>query len=158
MVANKRIYAPKENTKLLLPKISDHVCSQLPSLLPTFSDQRFTIGPTCKKMNDLSAGKTFKFSAFEPSDDELTKAARSRRIQRVRSNREKSMSDEDVEMNTPPPKKFTGSSLDLNDSSDDEMPDLSDLLAGREVKKKVKMETKKAVKQANTDLIEDVCL
>ena len=49
----------------------------------------FSIGPTCKKMNDLSAGKTFKSSAFEPSDGELTKAARSKRKQRTRSKREK---------------------------------------------------------------------
>lgn len=112
-------------------------------------------------MNDLSAGKTFKSSAFEPSDGELTKAARSKRKQRTRSKREKSTSDEDVEMGSPPPKKFTGSKLDLDDSSDDDMPDLADLLAGRERKKKAHLQTKKVKKGKSVRQsvpIEDVSL
>lgn len=111
-------------------------------------------------MNDLSTGKIFKSSAFEPSDEELTKAARSRRQRRIGPKRETSTFDEDIEIDTPPPKKFTGSSLDLNDSSDDDMPDLQDLLAGRDGKEKLKKKIQKKTKQTkpdrNSDLVEDV--
>ena len=115
------------------------------------------VGPTCKKMNDLSAAKIFRSFAFEPSDEELTKAARARRKQRSRVARDESTSDDEIDIATPPPKRFTGSKIDLDDSSDEEMPDVADLLAGRSGKKKVK-EVKKGRFDRASGAIEDVGL
>jgi hypothetical protein len=116
----------------------------------------FLAGPTCKKMNDLSGTKMFKSSAFEPSDEELTKAAKAKRKRRSTVKHNNLSSDDDVDMATPPPKTFTGSKLDLDDSSDEEMPDVADLFAGREGKKKVKKEIKPSNFYRTSTAIEDV--
>jgi hypothetical protein len=106
-------------------------------------------------MSDLSAAKMFKSSAFEPSDKELTRAAKARGKRRISIEEDESTSDEDVIMATPP-RTFTGSKLDLDDSSDEEMPDVADLFADREGKKKVKKDKVKKDKAPTT--IEDVGL
>lgn len=113
-------------------------------------------------MNDLSAPKMFKSSAFEPSDDELTKAAKARRKRQFRADREDSTTDDDVDVDMAPPlpKKLTSDDFDLDDSSDEELPDVADLLAGRSGKKKVRKD--KGVKRSSsskvTAAIEDVSL
>jgi hypothetical protein len=135
--------------KLPLRRVSDRVRTlsyPKDNILP-----EFIIGPTCKKMNDLSATKTFKSSAFEPSDEELSKAARTNRKKRSRVERDESTEDEN-----PPPKKFTGSKLDLDDSSDEEFPDVADLFAGRGGKKKIKKEIKTDSPVKASATIEDV--
>jgi len=116
----------------------------------------FLAGPTCKKMNDLSGEKMFKSSAFEPSDEELTKAAKAKRKRRSTVKYNKLSSDDDIDMATPSPKTFTGSKLDLDDSSDEEMPDVADLFAGYEGKKKVKKEIKPSSFYKASSVIEDV--
>jgi hypothetical protein len=113
-------------------------------------------GPTCKQMNDLSAAKIFKSSAFEPSDEELTGAAKARRKQRSRVKHNEFSSDDDIDVATPPPKTFTGSKFDLDDSSDEEMPDVADLFAGCEGNKKVKEEVKQSMFDMASAAIEDV--
>jgi hypothetical protein len=78
----------------------------------------FPSGPTCKKMMDLTNAKTFKSSAFEPSEEELKEGLRTRRRQRTRDSSSPSPS--------PSPRKV----INLVDS-DDELPDMSQLLAER---------------------------
>ena len=113
-------------------------------------------------MNDLSAPKTFKSSAFEPSDDELTKAAKARRKRQFRADREDSTTDDDVDVDMAPPfpKKLTSDDFDLDDSSDEELPDVADLLAGRSGKKKVRKdkEVKRSSSSKVSAAIEDVSL
>lgn len=116
----------------------------------------FLVGPACKKMNDLSEAKMFKASAFEPSDEELTKAARARRKQRSRVVHDEPDSDVDIDMGTPR-KTFTGSKIDLDDSSDEEMPDVADLFAGREGKK-IKNASRKGGPDKVPAAIEDVSI
>ncbi|EAU87720.1 hypothetical protein CC1G_08756 [Coprinopsis cinerea okayama7 len=75
--------------------------------------------PTCRKMVDLSDAKTFKSSAFEPSDEELRqhaqrKANRSRNRYSEKKGKKKAPS---------PPPDFLS---DLDDS-DDDLPEISDI-------------------------------
>jgi hypothetical protein len=108
-------------------------------------------------MNDLS--ETFTSSAFEPSDEELTKAAKAGRQRRSRVDRDESATaNDDMDMATPPPKKFTGNQIDLDDSSDEEMPDVADLFAGRPGKKKIKKAARKGSLERASASIEDVSL
>ncbi|KIJ64280.1 hypothetical protein HYDPIDRAFT_175635 [Hydnomerulius pinastri MD-312] len=117
--------------------------------------------PVCKKMSDLTPARVFKSSAFEPEDDELQEAARAaKRLKRAsHSNSGSSFAagkgkgkpgnDSDVEVvetkASPVKKRFRGGTP-LSDSSDDDLPDFSQLFAnGGKLKKnkKVKMEAKK---------------
>lgn len=96
-------------------------------------------------MADMSDGKTFKASAFEPSDEELAKAERARRRQRAG----KPASDDEAEAAPRAHARARRISagvidIDSDSSSDESLPDLADLFAGREGKKKVKKEVKKA--------------
>ncbi|GLB44215.1 putative SNF2 family N-terminal domain [Lyophyllum shimeji] len=87
--------------------------------------------PTCKKMNDLSADRVFKSSAFEPTDEELTNHARQMRHAKARK-----VSDRDVMMRSPSPEKtFEERGLD---DSDDDLPDVSSLLDQRPAKRQKK--------------------
>lgn len=103
--------------------------------------------PTCKKMNDLSQTKVFKSIAFEPEEDEVEEANRARKRAR-RLSLEKPVhqstvlseesSDSDSEIEVSAPSRFRGATPEL-DSSDDDMPDFSQLFAnGRKLKKKGK--------------------
>lgn len=124
------------------------------------------VGPTCKKMTDLSAAKTFKSIAFEPSDEELTKAAKARRKQKAKGDQEELSSEDEIVIDSPVHKIFTGSALDLDDSSDEDLPDVTDLLSGHKGKKETKAEpkkkkskpTKKKIKFSKKKApVEDVC-
>lgn len=124
-------------------------------------------------MNDLNTAKTFKSDAFEPSDEELHNAARERRKQRAGIKRSQGRAttstikdvDTDLDLDVGSlgskpllPRKFTGTKDDLNDSSDEEMPDLADLFAGRESKKvkevKNEVEGKKEKKRKSVTSID----
>jgi hypothetical protein len=98
-------------------------------------------------MNDLSQNKVFKSIAFEPEEDEVEEANRARKRAR-RLSLEKSVrqstvlseesSDSDSEIEISAPSRFRGATPEL-DSSDDDMPDFSQLFAnGGKLKKKGK--------------------
>ncbi|KAG6887923.1 hypothetical protein C0992_010201 [Termitomyces sp. T32_za158] len=86
--------------------------------------------PTCQKMTDLTPSKVFRASAFEPTDEELTKHARDTR----RRKGARRMSD--VKTRSPSPK----ASLDDSglDDSDDDLPDVSTILDRRPAKRQKK--------------------
>jgi hypothetical protein len=74
-------------------------------------------GPTCHKMTDLSPGKMFLSSAFEPSEDELSEHARSKRAtKRPRY----SPWDDNLKRGGSPELSFEDRRLDSD--SDDDMP------------------------------------
>ncbi|KAG6856050.1 hypothetical protein H0H87_008064 [Tephrocybe sp. NHM501043] len=85
--------------------------------------------PTCKKMIDLTPNKTFKASAFEPTNEELTNhACKTRRNKGGRR-----ISGRDVRMRSPTPEKsFEDHGLS---DSDDDLPDVSTFLEDRPVKR-----------------------
>ncbi|KAF9468325.1 SNF2 family DNA-dependent ATPase [Collybia nuda] len=87
--------------------------------------------PTCKKMVDLTPDKVFKSSAFEPSDEELTKHARLKRMEK--KGLSKRHSNEDIVMHSP---SFDDKSLD---DSDDDLPDVSNMLEERPSKRQKKV-------------------
>ncbi|KAI0798158.1 SNF2 family N-terminal domain-containing protein [Abortiporus biennis] len=64
--------------------------------------------PTCKKMMDLGPNKTFKSSAFEPSEEDFNLARRKLDLDDL---------------------------LDMSDSSDEEMPDISSLIKSAQEQK-----------------------
>ncbi|KAG6836974.1 hypothetical protein H0H93_016927 [Arthromyces matolae] len=87
-------------------------------------------GPTCKKMVDLTPNKVFKASAFEPTDEELTKEAETRRASGSRK-----LCCRDVDMkslSSSPAKSFEDRALD---DSDDDLPDVSTMLDERPSKR-----------------------
>lgn len=120
------------------------------------------LGPTCKKMNDLSTPKTFKSAAFEPSEEDVYNAARDKRKQRLgkkrgagSASRSKVKHEDSDDMEEPKQvvkRRFTGLPADLDDSSD-EMPDLSikDLFAERDAKKEAKKVVKKEVSKVKAE-------
>ncbi|KAG2117059.1 SNF2 family N-terminal domain-containing protein [Suillus discolor] len=124
-------------------------------------------GPTCKKMNDLSPTKVFKSIAFEPEEDEVEEANRARKHARrlvlekpVRqgtvSSEESSDSDSEIELSVP--SRFRGATPEV-DSSDDDMPDFSQLFAnGGKLKKKDKKATgnKRSRQQSDNDEVIDL--
>ncbi|KAK6977040.1 SNF2 family DNA-dependent ATPase [Favolaschia claudopus] len=71
--------------------------------------------PTCHKMTDLKGPKVFKVSAFEPTDDELSQHARSKR----EAKRPKYRWGDDVKVRVEPEVSFEDRFID----SDDDMPD-----------------------------------
>jgi hypothetical protein len=99
-------------------------------------------------MNDLTQAMVFKSIAFEPEDDEVEEANRARKRARrlapekpvhqgsTVSSEESSDSDSEIEVSAP--SRFRGATPEL-DSSDDDMPDFSQLFAnGGKLKKKGK--------------------
>ncbi|KAH7912078.1 SNF2 family N-terminal domain-containing protein [Hygrophoropsis aurantiaca] len=128
--------------------------------------------PTCKKMNDLTPAKVFKSAAFEPEDDQVEKAAReikrkrraadkkplkpaagkskTRRVAYESESESESKTDTDVEMDSPaaspsPKKRFRGATPEAAESSDDDLPDFSQLFAngGKLKEKKIKPKPRK---------------
>ncbi|KAL4077807.1 SNF2 family N-terminal domain-containing protein, partial [Scleroderma citrinum] len=102
--------------------------------------------PVCKKMCDLTPQKIFQSSAFEPDREELQEAVRGAKHAR-RSGpskpepRKRAVSvDSDEEDDTVPPVKtrFRGGTP-LSDSSDEELPDFSQLIASKGNFKKKKL-------------------
>jgi hypothetical protein len=142
---NKKIFVSNASTKQLLQKVTDLVRLFLSSI--TLFSHVFHAGPTCKKMNDLNQTKVFKSSAFEPEEDEVEEANRARKRARqlapkksvrksIVSNAGSSGSDSEIEVSAP--SRFRGATPEL-DSSDDDMPDFSQLFAnGGKLKKKAK--------------------
>jgi SNF2 family DNA or RNA helicase len=126
--------------------------------------------PTCKKMNDLTQAMVFKSIAFEPEDDEVEEANRARKRARrlapekpVRqgstvSSEESSDSDSEIEVSAP--SRFRGATPEL-DSSDDDMPDFSQLFAnGGKLKKKGKKArgNKRSCRQSDDDDVIDLTM
>lgn len=102
-------------------------CSYRIACLNGFLFNLLLAGPTCKKMVDLTPEKVFRSSAFEPSDEELTNHARSKRLEK--KGLSKRESNEDIVMRSP--------SFDdkLLDDSDDDLPDVSSMLEERPSKR-----------------------
>ncbi|KDQ52340.1 hypothetical protein JAAARDRAFT_210552 [Jaapia argillacea MUCL 33604] len=90
--------------------------------------------PTCKKMNDCFA-KVFRSSAFEPSDEELKEAKMAARRNRKRKRQDSLLAEQKTV------KSFDAMLVDSAESSDEDMPDISDILAGTDKKKKVVVES-----------------
>ncbi|KAG1859721.1 SNF2 family N-terminal domain-containing protein [Suillus subluteus] len=123
--------------------------------------------PTCKKMNDLTQTKVFKSIAFEPEDDEVEEANRARKRARrlapekpVRpgtvSCEESSDSDSEIEVSAP--SRFRGATPEL-DSSDDDMPDFSQLFAnGGKLKGKKAGGNKRSHQQSDDDEVIDLTM
>ncbi|KAG6902647.1 hypothetical protein C0995_013772 [Termitomyces sp. Mi166 len=105
--------------------------------------------PTCKKMTDLTLNKIFKSSAFEPTDEELTKHAQEIR----RSNGARRISRRDVKIRSPFPKaSFEDRGLD---DSDDDLPDVSTILDERPIKRQKKSQIVESDDDDVTDLAID---
>ena len=133
-------------------KVSAHV--RQPAIMPFSSSPAYSnwgdellltwkfgnSGPVCKKMNDISPNAIFLSIAFEPSPEELRAFIRSEK-ERSRPARDKkplllapSTSKPKVaQRQRPPPAEI----VDL--SSDEEMPDFSQILARSNVKKEVSL-------------------
>lgn len=123
--------------------------------------------PTCKKMNDLSQTKVFMSIAFEPEEDEVEEANRARKRARwlslekpVRQSTvlSEESSDSDSEIEVSAPSRFRGATPEL-DSSDDDMPDFSQLFAnGGKLKKKGKKAAgnKRSRQQSDDDEVLDL--
>ncbi|KAG1873411.1 SNF2 family N-terminal domain-containing protein [Suillus tomentosus] len=121
--------------------------------------------PTCKKMNDPT--KVFKSIAFEPEEDEVEEANRARKHARrvvqekpvpqgTDSSEESSDSDSEIELSVP--SRFRGATPEV-DSSDDDMPDFSQLFAnGGKLKKKDKKAAgnKRSRQQSSNDEVLDL--
>ncbi|TFK37535.1 SNF2 family DNA-dependent ATPase [Crucibulum laeve] len=91
--------------------------------------------PTCRKMMDLGPSRIFKASAFEPSDEELTNHARSKR----QANRGKARGrDGDVQMRSPLPSPVKSLEERGLDDSDDDLPDVSAIFEERPKKRQRK--------------------
>lgn len=78
-------------------------------------------GPTCKKMQNLTPSHVFLSQAFEPRRDDVRQAIRNGREQRHQPSFQatKSTKVNDIDSDV----------LDISSSSDEEMPDLQELLA-----------------------------
>ncbi|KAH0579625.1 hypothetical protein H2248_002475 [Termitomyces sp. 'cryptogamus'] len=88
--------------------------------------------PTCKKMADLTPNKVFKASAFEPTDEELTKHAR----ETHRNYGVRRVSARDFKIRSP---SSTASFEDRGlDDSDDDLPDVSTIFDKRPAKRQKK--------------------
>lgn len=132
-----------KNTKLLKPKVTDPVSFfRGAHFYLLLNENTLLPGPTCKKMMDLSPAKVFKSSVFEPSDEELTKHARSKRERARKSwlkrdSSEDEDDEDDVRMGSLEPKKNPSSS-DLGDLSDDDLPDVANIFDERPAKRQKK--------------------
>ncbi|KAF8958574.1 SNF2 family N-terminal domain-containing protein [Flammula alnicola] len=84
--------------------------------------------PSCKKMMDLKGDKTFKSSAFEPSDDELNDYLRSKRREKSRRYAQKTPERE----RSPSPVESIPDTLD---SDSDDLPEVGDMFVAPQVKK-----------------------
>lgn len=116
--------------------------------------------PACKKMSDLTQQSVFKSCAFEPDRDEIREAARAakraRRLERapklapVKPKAVDSDTEEDKPLR-PVKSRFRGGTP-LGDSSEDEMPDFSQLFAS---KGSLKKKAKKIDKASSEDDLDD---
>ena len=87
-------------------------------------------GTVCKKMNDIRPNSIFLSSAFEPSHEELRMFARTER-ERSRHSRERKLVKQERKPTPPkpkPPMRVKPELIEL--SSDEELPDFSQILAG----------------------------
>ncbi len=98
-----------------------------------------TSGPTCKKMTDLK-DKTFKASAFEPTEEEVETYIRSKR-------REKQKRHGKKQSRSPSPILSLSDALDTD--SDDELPEVADMFTSKPKPKKGKQ---KAVQDDDSDV------
>ncbi|KAJ2925510.1 hypothetical protein H1R20_g11584, partial [Candolleomyces eurysporus] len=96
--------------------------------------------PTCQKMTDMGDPKIFKSAAFEPTDEELTNYARSKRKQK-QSSRKWKRSYSPVKAEPPSP---ASSIIELSDS-DEELPDIMDVFKKKPAPSKDKKGKKKMV-------------
>ncbi|KAF8263933.1 SNF2 family N-terminal domain-containing protein [Lactarius quietus] len=99
--------------------------------------------PVCKKMNDIRPNSIFLSSAFEPSHEELRSYARAERERErlLRERRRKPVKQE--RKPSPKPKIALQPKQEIIDlSSDEELPDFSEILAGTKQEGKVKASPK----------------
>jgi len=100
------------------------------------------LGPTCKKMNDISADKIFKSAAFEPSDEELSNHARSKRQEK----RGRSSGGVIIKSRRSPSPLKSFEDFLMSDS-DDDLPDVANMFEDRPKKRQ-----KKHMKSAPDDV------
>ncbi|KAI6022956.1 P-loop containing nucleoside triphosphate hydrolase protein [Pisolithus microcarpus] len=94
--------------------------------------------PVCKKMSDLTQQWVFKSCAFEPDREELRDAASAEKRARRSERASKSAPLKPVIPSRPVKSRFRGGTP-VGDSSEDELPDFSQLFASKgNFKKKVK--------------------
>jgi hypothetical protein len=110
-------------------------CLLYPCLHIQLIDCICTTGPTCKRMMDLTPNKVFKSSAFEPTDEELTKHARAKRRRRREASGRHPAQDVRIRSPSPKPKALEDRGLD---DSDDELPDVSNMFDERPRKRRKK--------------------
>lgn len=124
-----------------------------------------TLGPVCKKMCDLTPQKVFKSSAFEPDKEELQEAARaSKRARRSGPSKPEARkqaqavsvdSDEEDDDSVSPVKSRFRGGTPLGDSSDEELPDFSQLIASKGNFKKQNKGKKQ--KRVMSDVLQPFC-
>ena len=134
MGTNGRICLQRRRLRTPKPKVSVPVRSSL--LLPrrgsySYQMANLTLGPVCKRMNDIRPNTIFLSSAFEPSHEELRTFAR---VERERSRLVQERKLVKQKRKPPPPKsklavQVKPEIIDL--SSDEELPDFSQILAGK---------------------------
>ncbi|KIP06767.1 hypothetical protein PHLGIDRAFT_30351 [Phlebiopsis gigantea 11061_1 CR5-6] len=109
--------------------------------------------PTCKKMCDLGAKAIFRSIAFEPTEEELQAATRRKYPGSTRSGSSNSSN------RRAPPQKPKVLVMELSDDSDDDLPDLSDILknAGSQ-KDKGKRKEKEKAKGSDDDEMTDITM
>lgn len=100
------------------------------------------LGPTCKKMNDIGADKIFKSAAFEPSDEELSNHARSKRQEK----RGRSSGGVIIKSRRSPSPLKSFEDFLMSDS-DDDLPDVANMFEDRPKKRQ-----KKHMKSAPDDV------
>lgn len=117
--------------------------------------------PVCKKMSDLTQQWVFKSCAFEPDREELRDAARAEKRARRSERASKSAplkpvivdsdAEEDKKPSRPVKSRFRGGTP-VGDSSEDELPDFSQLFASKgNFKKKVKKLDKSSTEDSLND-------
>ncbi|KAI0255631.1 SNF2 family N-terminal domain-containing protein [Lactifluus subvellereus] len=106
--------------------------------------------PVCKKMNDISPNAIFLSSAFEPSPEELRMFARSEK-ERSRPAQERKPA---LLSSKPKPAPRSASRSEIVElSSDEELPDFSEILAGS--KKQGAPEPEKPSRSSSSDTSDD---
>ena len=136
MGARKRISQLRKNTKMQQQRATGLV--RFFFFLSVAISELGLSGPTCKKMNDLSGDKIFKSAAFEPSDEELSNHARTKRQEK------KGRSSRGVIVKPRcSPSPFQSFEDFLMSDSDDDLPDVANMFEDRP-KKRQKINMKSA--------------
>lgn len=117
-------------------------CKCLNSYRHPYSLTSANVGPSCKKMIDMSPDHIFKTAAFEPTDEELSTYARKMRKEKAHARRRADLFDVDVKMQPPSP---SGSLIELSDSDDGSLPDVMSMFKKPSPVKKGKKKKKSTI-------------